>query len=102
MARAARWRWWPLGEARGLVLTLGERMRRRQFFTLLGSMAIAWPIDADAQKPNQVRRIGVLMPYASDDAVERSQQQNGLFSPTTGSVREIVAHHPGCRHWLGP
>jgi putative ABC transport system substrate-binding protein len=43
-------------------------MRRRQFLTLLGSMAIGCPADVVAQKPDRVRRIGVLMPLAAGDA----------------------------------
>jgi putative tryptophan/tyrosine transport system substrate-binding protein len=35
-------------------------MRRRQFLALLGSMAIGCPADVVAQKPDRVRRIGVL------------------------------------------
>jgi len=35
-------------------------MRRRQFLALLGGMAIGCPADVVAQKPNRVRRIGVL------------------------------------------
>jgi len=39
-------------------------MRRRQFLALLGSMAIGCPAEVVAQKPDRVRRIGVLMPIS--------------------------------------
>ena len=59
-------------------------MRRRDFLTVLGGAAAAWPVVASAQQSDRVRRIGVLNPGARNDP-----EAQGWDSAFEGTLRTL-------------
>jgi putative tryptophan/tyrosine transport system substrate-binding protein len=48
-------------------------VKRREFITLLGGAAVAWPFAVHVQRGERKPRVGVLMPYAADDPEIKSR-----------------------------
>jgi putative ABC transport system substrate-binding protein len=65
-------------------------MRRRQFIGLIGGSAL-WPIDAWAEQKEGVRRVGVLLPGAPDDA--EFQARIGAFLQGLGQLGWVIGHN---------
>jgi ABC-type uncharacterized transport system substrate-binding protein len=66
-----------------------HQLKRREFITLLGGAAAAWPLAARSQQADRVRRVGIVMPYAkgdteSDARVRAFRQELGKLGWTDG------------------
>jgi hypothetical protein len=82
-------------------------MRRREFISLVGAMAAAWPLVTRAQQAG-VKRSGILMSVAQTDAEETfsdGYQKSIIIShKTTGTCRltpeEFHTAYPKLRAWI--
>ena len=66
-------------------------MRRREFITLLGGAAAAWPLAARAQQGKRMRRIGMLLPATADDALY--QVWAGAFVQGLAQLDWLIGHN---------
>jgi len=66
-------------------------MRRREFITLVGGAACAWPLAARAPQGERMRRIGVLTPFAADDP--ESMARIGTFLQGLGELGWAVGRN---------
>ena len=55
-------------------------MRRRDFITGIAGSAAAWPLAAQAQQPERVRRVGVLEGQADDPEIKAQPRYSGKRS----------------------
>jgi putative tryptophan/tyrosine transport system substrate-binding protein len=73
-------------------------LKRREFNTLLGGAAVAWPLAARAQQPGKLPRIGVLVsaspPHPFADAFRRGLRS---FGYTEGKNITIEFLYTGTR-----
>jgi len=66
-------------------------MRRREFITLMGGAAVAWPVAARAQQPERVRQIAMLNALGSDDA--EAQARIAVFKQSLQQLGWVVGQN---------
>ena len=84
----------PLFKVLGLVprkASLGGPMLRREFIRLASGAAASWPLAARAQQKERIRRVGVLLPAAADDA--EFQARMGAFLQELGQLGWIIGRN---------
>jgi len=64
---------------------------RREFISVLGGSAIAWPRAADAQQPTSIRRIGVLM--SGDETDPRERASVAAFVDALGQLGQVAGQN---------
>ena len=86
-----------------------DRLKRREFITLVGGTAATWSCAARAQEPGKIRRIGVLIALAQSDpeakawvsgflqglnkrgwSEDRNLQVEYRFAPSTGQAQALA------------
>jgi putative ABC transport system substrate-binding protein len=71
--------------------SLGADMRRRDFLSVLGGAAAAWPVVARGQQGETVRRIGIILPAASDN--EEFQTRLAAFRQALEQLGWIIGRN---------
>jgi putative ABC transport system substrate-binding protein len=74
-------------------------MRRRDFIKVITGSAVAWPLAAQAQQDNPVRRIGMLSNLARDD--KEDQRRVEAFRQTLQELGWIVGRNIQIDYWWG-
>jgi hypothetical protein len=82
-------------------------MRRREFISLLGGAAAAWPFPARAQQPT--RRVGMLIGYAENDpeiqarlaAFRQALEHSGWKEGLNVHIDYRYARHKMAADWIG-
>jgi putative ABC transport system substrate-binding protein len=67
-------------------------MNRREFITLLGGAAAAWPVAAGAQQQERMRRIGVLAGGAAATDAD-TQERNAAFAKSLQELGWVVGRN---------
>jgi hypothetical protein len=71
-------------------------MRRREFVTFLGAIAVTHPVRARAQQADRARRIGMLLPYAQKDPEAKAHLS--AFTLEIKRLGLVGGSQHSCRH----
>jgi putative tryptophan/tyrosine transport system substrate-binding protein len=72
-----------------------DQMKRREFITLLGGTAVAWPIAARAQQAAKISRVGILSPAGSEAAATLAAFRKGMRDLGYAEEQTIALVPPG-------